>query len=131
MQNISVRELTSEDCVQIEYLFSTDEILRKELNFKADDKPTVSEISEKYKKWCESKDAVAYSVLLNQKTTIGCICLSRINSSVEPARIAGWLGSKYRGLGYGKTAIDQIQKKTTEHGVTRLNTFPIVDTMIA
>lgn len=125
MTDLLVRELSQEDCEQIAELFCTDNILRGELNFKGDDLTNEKEVSEKYQNWCKLKNAVPYAIVLNKTTTIGCICLSRIDSQSEPARIAGWIASSHRGLGYGKAAIDKVQIIAKDLGLTNMKIIGI------
>ena len=125
MTDLLVRELSQEDCEQISELFCTDNILRSELNFKGDDMPNAKEVSEKYQNWCKLRSAVPYAIVLNKTTTIGCICLSRIDSQSEPARIAGWIASSYRGLGYGKEAIDKVQITAKGLGISNMKIIGI------
>lgn len=125
MTELLVRELTQNDCEQIAKLFCTDNLLRNELNFQEEDMPSAKEVSEKYQNWCKSKSAVPYAIVLNTKTTIGCICLSRIDLQSEPARIAGWIASNYRGLGYGKVAINKVQLTAKNLGISNIKIIGI------
>jgi len=125
MDELSIRELSHEDCEQIARLFCTDDILRDELNFREGDEPTTKEVSEKYREWCKTRSAVSYAVVLNKKTTVGCLCLSRIGSQSESARIAGWIASNYRGLGHGNMAIDQVLIEAERRGVLNTRIIPV------
>ena len=125
MTELLVRELTQNDCEQIAKLFCTDNLLRNELNFQEEDMPSAKEVSEKYQSWCKSKSAVPYAIVLNATTTIGCICLSRIDLQSEPARIAGWIASNYRGLCYGKVAIDKVQLTAKNLGISNIKIIGI------
>ncbi len=125
MNELLVRELTQIDCEQIAKLFCTDNLLRNELNFQEEDMPSAKEVSEKYQNWCKSKSAVPYAIVLNKATTIGCICLSRIDTQSEPARIAGWIATNYRGLGYGKVAIEKVQLTAKNLGISNIKVIGI------
>lgn len=127
MAELLIRKLSQEDCSQISGLFCTDDILRGELGFVAGDKPTTNDVEEKYRKWCQSRSAIPYAVVLDGKTTIGCICLSRIDSRTESARIAGWIASDYRGVGYGAVAFGQVLIKARVRGVPKVRTTIIED----
>lgn len=125
MAELLVRELLADDCGQIAELFCTDNILRSELGFLESDQPTAKEVADKYQAWCRSRSAVPYAVVLNQTTTIGCICLSRIDAKSEPARIAGWIASSHRGRGYGQAAIERVKAIALAQGLPNLNILGI------
>lgn len=125
MAELLVRELLQEDCEEIARLFCTDNILRGEMGFQNEDMTTTKEVSEKYQSWCKAKSAVPYAVVINKTTTIGCICLSRINVQSEPSRIAGWIASNYRGLGYGKAAIGKVQTVAKNLGLSNVKVIDI------
>lgn len=125
MAELLIRKLLQDDCSQIAGLFGADRVLRGELGFVDGDQPTSDDVEERYREWCQSKSAIAYAVVLDGKATIGCICLSRIDSRIEPARIAGWIASDYRGKGYGAAAFDQVLVKARRRGVPRVRATSI------
>ncbi|MCK5132022.1 MAG: GNAT family N-acetyltransferase [Candidatus Sabulitectum sp.] len=119
---ITIRKPTHQDAVQLSSMLCNDDILRADLNLGADFKPDSIDVLKDLENWCESRNAVTYAVLLHNKTVVGTISLSHINSEEKAARIGYWIGSRYRSLGYCSRAFKLVVNEAVERGIAKLIT---------
>ncbi len=101
-------------------MISTDKVLKKYLGFRENDKLESDDFLEDIKKWCETRDAVTFAILLNSKTAVGTISMSRIHSREKSARIGYWIGSDYRSNGYCTTAFKLVVNEAAGMDLTKL-----------
>ncbi len=101
-------------------MISTDKVLKKDLGFGENDKLESDDFLEDIRKWCETRDAVTFAILLNSKTAIGTISMSRIHSRENSARVGYWIGSDYRSNGYCTTAFKLVVKEAAVMELAKL-----------
>lgn len=101
-------------------MISTDRVLKKDLGFGEDDKLDADEFLEDIRKWCHSRDAISFAILLHGKTAVGIISLSRIHSREKSARIGYWIGSDYRSNGYCTAAFKLVVNVAAGMSLTKL-----------
>lgn len=101
-------------------MISTDRALKKYLGFGENDNLDADEFLEDIRKWCQSRDAISFAILLNGKTALGMISISRIHSRAKIARIGYWIGSTYRSNGYCTTAFKLVVNEAAGMNITKL-----------
>ncbi len=101
-------------------MISTDGALKKYLGFGEKDRLGADEFLEDIGKWCRSRDAISFAILLNGKTAAGIISLSRIHSRAKGARIGYWIGSDYRSNGYCTTAFKLVVDEAACMNLTKV-----------
>lgn len=119
---ITIRKPAHHDAIELSYMLCNDSILRKDLGFGENDKPLADDVLKDLEKWCRSKNAVTYAVILNNRTVVGTVSLSHINSEEKSARIGYWIGSRYRSQGYCSRAFKLVVNEAVERGIAKLIT---------
>ncbi|MDO9578291.1 MAG: GNAT family N-acetyltransferase [Candidatus Cloacimonadales bacterium] len=119
MRNLVIQNLKEKDYKVTSKLIASDAILQKELGFDEKSSPSAFKVKIDYKEWNKSHSAEMFCVRLDDKL-IGLMTLSRINKEKKSARLGYWIGSQFRGLGYGSEAFTQMLAHISQMGITRI-----------
>jgi len=85
-----------------------------------ENRPTGEEFDLGIHDWCRSRNAYTYAVVIGDGTVAGTISLSHIDHESHSARIGYWIGSSYRGKGYGTKAFELVVAEALSRGIERV-----------
>lgn len=113
--SISIERFDLQSAADMFELFSTDDILRKELGL--EDKVFSAEEEFRFvSDWCEKTKSVQF-VIRYQNEFAGMISLSHIDKKLKTARIGYWVGSRFRNEGICSEAFRQILDIARDKGI--------------
>ena len=120
MVNTRMQAICKADYEQISKLIRDDPRLLAELGFKSKPEPTQQEVKAGFCHWCESHQARMFSVYVEDRFA-GLFTLSRIDKQNHTARVGYWLGSEFRGQGYGGRFYTEFLQLAKAEGLEQVN----------
>jgi len=115
---ISLKPFDHQSATDMVELFSTDEVIRKELDL--EDK--VFSAEEEYKfvtNWCNKTNSAQYVIRYGNEFA-GMISLSHIDEKLRTARIGYWVGSRFRNKGICSEAFMLILDIAIDKGIVEV-----------
>jgi RimJ/RimL family protein N-acetyltransferase len=120
MTEITIKEPGYEEAEQLAAVLCNDSVLRCELGFEEQDRPTTEDVLQKLAEWGPPRRATTYAILAND-TTVGSISLSHRSPDGLSAQIGYWVGSAHRRLGYCTRAFLAVLDRAVFEGIATVS----------
>jgi len=120
MNGLTICKPGQKEAAQLATMLCEDNVLRANLGMDASNRPTATDFLKKLSDWCLLHRATTYAIVIGD-CVIGTISLSHRSNDGKFAKIGYWIGSRYRGHGFGRKAFTAVLEKAAKEGIVSLS----------